>query len=218
MPEPDLKKLLKAAGETGDLDDLLIVLLCSDAGLRRGELLLVRGEHVQLRETWSAKHGGGQLTVPFESVQVGPKGKRSRSVPVLTKRLHEALKDRQAGNDDPLIANLKTVDSISHRAMAMTVCPHCRKAVPAGPVCPACGKSPEDKPTLLPPAPVAARGPIREQVVNPAVQTLSAPTGMKCPYCQGEELAPRRRMTTAGVIVLLVGLLLTPVSSGSSLS
>ncbi|MBP7148808.1 MAG: hypothetical protein KBD01_14835 [Acidobacteria bacterium] len=69
-------------------------------------------------------------------------------------------------------------------------CPHCGRAAMLNRTCSACGKRVDE---LL---------------------ALASNADLRCPFCGGDALDGRRSMTTAGVVVLLAGILLAPVCIG----
>lgn len=84
LTDRELSRLVAAARRHPDRRVLAVILLALDAGLRRSEMLLLRGEDVDLRR------GFLRLAVRGEQAD-RPKSGRERSVPILTARLRAAL-------------------------------------------------------------------------------------------------------------------------------
>lgn len=112
--EEELERLIDRARELGD-QPLALLLLMADAGLRRGEPVLLLGRHVDLTET-SDEYGA--ITVPAEGAAAGgrPRGARGRRVPILTLRLRDALTAVRPEADRRLITIADSAEGVA-RAM-----------------------------------------------------------------------------------------------------
>lgn len=95
LPEEELGRLIERARSLGE-QELALVLLMADAGLRRAEPPLLRGDHLALLDS---DEGYGRLTVPVPDQRRVQRGWRPRQVPILTARLSDALEalDPQPG-------------------------------------------------------------------------------------------------------------------------
>lgn len=113
-PEGLVAALVKAAARPPLSDDprvLAAVLLAADAGLRRGELVLPRGEHVTLKADDRAL---GWIRVPVLGPRLGPKTMQSRDVPILTPRLLEALRALRPRKRVPLLEPITSPEGVDY--------------------------------------------------------------------------------------------------------
>lgn len=121
--------------QSGDDRPELIVLLAGDAGLRRGEILRLRCKDVTLAPMYGSGSATnmetGEVTVlPPKTLQYGwlhvavegeesrTKSGKGRRVPILTKRLSEALKRRgcRFEGEARVVAGIEHIDSVSTQA------------------------------------------------------------------------------------------------------
>lgn len=112
--EPELEKLIGAARKSKDARRLAIILLGADAGLRRGEMPRLRGQDFRLQDF----DGGcwGWITVAIRSEKDRSKSGRARQVPILTQRLHDALRALWPGEGKPLLRGIRTAAGLRHVA------------------------------------------------------------------------------------------------------
>lgn len=113
-PEKLVEALVAAAARpplSADPRVLAAVLLAADAGLRRGELVLPRGEHVTLKADDRAL---GWIRVPVLGPKRGPKTMQSREVPILTPRLLEALRALRPKEHVPLLEPIRTPEGVDY--------------------------------------------------------------------------------------------------------
>lgn len=99
-PEPHFEKLLKAATNSKDPRHLALLLLAADAGLRRGEIGRVLGRHLRLGGDGVTNWGTIHVAVLSEASRT--KSGKGRTVPILSRRLHDALAALFPGGDGPL--------------------------------------------------------------------------------------------------------------------
>lgn len=110
MPEEQLAELVAAAGRLADPRPGLVVLLAADAGLRREEILRLRGPDVSLAASGEAL---GWLHVAVRGEADRTKSGRGRDVPIETARLKTALESVRFRRDERVVRGIKTVDGVS---------------------------------------------------------------------------------------------------------
>ncbi|MBP7148618.1 MAG: site-specific integrase [Acidobacteria bacterium] len=112
LSREDTARLLAASDADPDPAVRALVRLFADAGLRRAEPCLIRGENVTLA---AGRRGCGWIRVPARSRRERPKARCARDVPILTRELHEALAALDPRQGEPLVRGLRDGDSVRRR-------------------------------------------------------------------------------------------------------
>jgi integrase len=92
VAEEDFLRVLKVARGVWDRRCEAILLLARDAGMRRSDMLILRGADIDLE--------GGWITPRVRSERDAPKSRRARRVPILTSRLRRALEGMPLAPDE----------------------------------------------------------------------------------------------------------------------
>ena len=111
--EAELEQLLDRVTASGDPRGLPIVLLASDAGLRREEILRLRGVDVDLE----AREGClGWIHVAVDGEDFRTKSGHGRNVPIFTQRLRAALDVARFAGEGRVVRGLETKWGVSQLA------------------------------------------------------------------------------------------------------
>lgn len=118
VSEEHLELLVAAALKDVDRRTLPVILLAADAGLRRGEIFALDWSDVRLKER-QPDGTYGSILIAQRSATEGPKHGSTGLIPILTRRLHDALEQlwpAAKGKVIPELSSEKIVATLAGRA------------------------------------------------------------------------------------------------------